>query len=98
MRAIRIALSLVLVALGAGCAGPNPNPGERTSDMALLAGNFDRAVEVLEPRAEAGEPWAQLRPGTFYENGCGVERDLQKAEYWYKQAAAQKAEGNWKAP
>jgi hypothetical protein len=79
----------------AGCAGPNPNPGERTTDMAWTSSNFKRAVEVARPRAEAGEPWAQLRLGIFYENGWGIEKDIEKAEYWYKKAAAQKATGDW---
>lgn len=79
----------------AGCAGPNPNPEERTTDMAWTSNDFKRAVEVATPRAEAGEPWAQLRLGIFCENGWGTEKNLDKAEYWYKKAAAQKSTGDW---
>ncbi len=78
-----------------GCAGPNPNPGERTTDTAWMSGEFDKAVSVVKPRAEAGEPWAQIRLGIFYENGWGVAQDNLKAEYWYKKAAAQKESGDW---
>jgi len=78
-----------------GCAGPNPNPGERTSDMALYHSKYKRAFEIVKPSAEAGEPWAQLRLGIFYENGWGTKVDVDKAEYWYKQAAAQKASDAW---
>ena len=90
-------LSILLSALFllSACAGPNPNPGERTTDMAWSSGNFNRAYSVVAPRAERGEPWAQLRLGIFYENGWGVDQDYKKAEYWYKKAAAQKASGNW---
>ena len=85
--------SAVLVLLTSGCAGPNPNPGERTTDIAWTAGNFKRAFEIAKAKADTGEPWAQLRFGIFYENGWGVERNLEKAEYWYRQAAIQTAIG-----
>jgi TPR repeat protein len=90
-----IAGIFALAVLTGGCAGPNPNPGERTADTAMLSSNFLRAVEIAKPKAESGEPWAQLRLGIFYENGWGVERSLEKAEYWYKKAAMQKATGDW---
>lgn len=90
-------LSIILSALLllSACAGPNPNPGERTTDMAWTRGDFARAYSVVEPRAERGEPWAQLRLGIFYYNGWGTDQNFKKAEYWYKKAAAQKASGNW---
>ena len=87
-------LSIFLLA-ATGCAGPNPNPGERTTDMAWTSSNFQHAFEVAKPKAEAGEPWAHLRLGIFYENGWGTEADIAKAEYWYKKAISQKAEGDW---
>lgn len=86
---------LIAFFLLSACAGPNPNPGERTTDMAWMSGKFGRAFSIVEPRAERGEPWAQLRLAIFYENGWGVEKDDKKAEYWYKKAAAQKASGDW---
>ncbi len=81
--------------IATGCAGPNPNPGERTADKAWNSGNYQRAFEITKPRAEANEPWAQLRMGIFYANGWGTNVDLAKAEYWYKKASVQKAEGDW---
>ena len=78
-------LFLLFLAIS-GCAGPNPNPGERTTDMAWTSNNFQRAFEVTKPRAESGEPWAQLRLGIFFENGWGTEVDVSKAEYWYKKS------------
>jgi hypothetical protein len=88
-----------IVLLGAlllsGCAGPNPNPGERTTDMAWLSGNFERAFSTVKPKAEQGQPWAQLRLGIFYENGWGVEKNTRKAVEWYKKALEQKATGDW---
>ncbi|MCP5265698.1 MAG: SEL1-like repeat protein [Burkholderiaceae bacterium] len=63
--------------------------------MAWTSGAFARALEIEKPRAEAGEPWAQLRLGIFYANGWGVTRDAERAEYWYRRAEAQKADGDW---
>ena len=85
----------IFLSIVVGCAGPNPNPGERTTDMAWTSNNFQRAFELAKPRAEAGEPWAQLRLGIFYENGWGTEVDVSKAEYWYKKAIAQKGQDDW---
>jgi len=85
----------VIVLVVSGCAGPNPNPGERTTDMAWNSNNFKRAFEIAKPRAEAGEPWAQLRLGIFYATGNGTKVDLDKAEYWYKKTIAKKASGDW---
>ena len=89
-----IATVLILLIVS-GCAGFNPNPGERTTDMAWTRGDYQRAFSVAAPRAEAGEPWAQMRLGIFYENGWGTKADIDKAEYWYKKAMSQKASGDW---
>lgn len=88
-------LVALLVIAATGCAGPNPNPGERITDAAWTSSDYKRAFEVAKPRAEGGEPWAQLRLGIFYENGWGTDKDAEKAEYWYKKAAAQKSTGDW---
>jgi TPR repeat protein len=39
--------------------------------------------------AAAGDAYAQLNLGAAYDNGIGVKRDLDKALYWYQQAAEQ---------
>jgi TPR repeat protein len=87
-----ILLALILMT---GCAGPNPNPGERTTDVSWSSGDYVRAFQTAKPYADAGEPWAQLRMGQFYENGWGTEQNTEMAEYWYKKAAAQEATGAW---
>jgi TPR repeat protein len=63
--------------------------------MAWTSDDFDRAFRIAKPSAEAGEPWAQLRLGIFHANGWGTAQDVEKAEYWYRKAAAQKASGDW---
>ena len=91
----RIFWALIISVIASGCAGPNPNPGERSTDMAWTSRDYQGAFERVVPRAEAGEPWAQLRLGIFYKKGWGTTVDLEKAEYWYKKAAEQKASGGW---
>ena len=77
------------------CAGPNPNPGERTADIFWYENKYDKAVNIIKPRAEQGLPWAQLRIGVAYQLGLGVEKDFSQALMWYKKVAVQKAEGKW---
>lgn len=89
-------LRVVGALLMAGCAGLNPNPGERTADLAWEHGDYARALSVIRPRAERGEPWAQLRLGVAYELGRGVPKDPQQAVHWHQQVAVQEATG-WSA-
>ncbi len=73
----------------------NPNPGERTADTNWERRNYSRSLEVVRPRAESGEPWAQLRLAMYYDNGMGIEVDMKEAIKWYKKAALQMGEGKW---
>ena len=86
---------LTCVLLLSACAGFNPNPGERNVDVAWNANNVEQAYRQAIQKAQLGEPWAQLRVGIFYENGWGVEQNIDKAEYWYKQAAVQETTSQW---
>lgn len=90
-----IVIAVVAAITTCGCAGMNPNPGERTIDTAWTAGDYARAFALVKPHAEAGEPWAQLRLGIFFENGWGTEQNASQAESWYRKAAAQTATGDW---
>lgn len=47
------------------------------------------ALWWFEQAAELGHPEAQINMGLIYANGEGVDRDLDKALYWYSKAAAQ---------
>ncbi|WP_042700469.1 tetratricopeptide repeat protein, partial [Methanocorpusculum bavaricum] len=48
-----------------------------------------RAVEQCTKAAEQGDAHAQNNLGASYEDGEGVEKDLDKAAYWYTKAAEQ---------
>jgi TPR repeat protein len=78
---------LLITILLSSCAGPNPNPGERTADMGLISGQYDKFAPIVIKQAENGYPWAQLRAGMAYAYGYGVKKDLNKSiKYLYKAA------------
>ena len=52
-------------------------------------GDYATALNEWRPLAEQGDPSAQFRLGSLYENGDGVQRDFVKARQWYEKAAAQ---------
>lgn len=46
-------------------------------------------LDTLDEQARQGDAWAQLNLGAAYDNGIGVERNVDKALYWYQKAAEQ---------
>jgi uncharacterized protein len=50
---------------------------------------YEEALKLLLPIAEAGNPEAQFRVGGIYDGGYGVQQDEETACTWYKKAAAQ---------
>src|SRR6185312_1800004 len=57
------------------------------ADAALRAGAFDRAANLLEQQAKAGDPEAQYKLASLYRLGRGVEQDEAAAFRWMKAAA-----------
>ena len=57
--------------------------------LAYNGGDYATALREWRPLAEQGDPSAQFRLGSLYENGDGVPRDFAKARQWYEKAAAQ---------
>ncbi|MBT4710508.1 MAG: hypothetical protein HOB82_03150 [Alphaproteobacteria bacterium] len=53
------------------------------------AGNFIRAIKLLQPLADQGVAAAQTHLGLMYDEGNGVAVDDAKAIEWYRLAAAQ---------
>lgn len=54
-----------------------------------FADNLILGVRLLNIAAEKGSAAAQYYLGLCYENGCGVEEDIEEAIEWYQKAAAQ---------
>lgn len=62
-----------------------------TTQTSVLAAKFDSGVfEFQQKLANNGSPQAQYKLATMYENGRGVEKDINAAKTWYKKAAANK--------
>lgn len=52
-------------------------------------GDYDRAIALWQPLAQAGDPDAQFNMGQAYKLGRGVKADMASAIDWYRKAAAQ---------
>lgn len=51
--------------------------------------NMDKALKLLTKSTEGDCIFAQMNLAECYENGIGLNYDLEKALYWYKKAALQ---------
>ncbi|MEE8386995.1 MAG: tetratricopeptide repeat protein [Acidiferrobacterales bacterium] len=52
-------------------------------------GNYQQALRIWRPMAEAGHTLAQYNLGVAYARGLGVERDVLVASSWWKRSALQ---------
>lgn len=50
---------------------------------------YELAFTKLLSVADSGNAEAQCMIGTLYQNGLGIERDSNKAAYWYEQSSEQ---------
>src|SRR5262245_9564609 len=81
--------SVALVALLAANAGLAQQSATAAADAALRAGAFDRAANLLQQQAKAGDAEAQYKLASLYRLGRGVEQDEAAAFRWMKLAAGQ---------
>ena len=54
---------------------------------AYLQGDYQKAMEIWKPAAEAGDQVAAFNVGVLYAQGLGVEADPEEAVRWYRQSA-----------
>ncbi len=61
------------------------------SGQTAAAANADAPLqpEILQPMAEHGDVWAQMKLADLYDRGDGVAKDEDQAAGWYAKAAAQ---------
>lgn len=52
----------------------------------------ETSLDELQQQADRGDMNAQFQLGRKYHIGDGVERDMEKAVFWYQKAAAQGAQ------
>lgn len=57
------------------------------AEQALQQGDFQQALSIWIPLAQAGDPESQYRLGFLYKNGQGTQIDDSKAAYWFGKAA-----------
>ena len=54
---------------------------------AAAGGDYQTALALWQPLAEAGHVDAQFNLGLMYDSGTGVPRNLETAASWYRRAA-----------
>ena len=79
----RFAAGILMCAL----LGPTAWAGPGTD--AYQAGDYKRALAILEPQANAGLAEAQFFLGRMRESGQGMEANRERAVFWYRKAAVQ---------
>jgi len=55
--------------------------------VAFIQGDSATAMKIWQPLADKGDKEAQYHLGYMYQTGTGVDKDNQKALFWYNQAA-----------
>ena len=78
-------LVLVPLLLPAGVRAGDYEDGRN----AYITGNYAKALTLLKPLAEDGDPNAQKIMGIMYDYGQGVTKDPVQALHWYTLAATQ---------
>ena len=78
-----LALSLVFSLI------PLARADYESAKAAYEAGEYETALEILIPLAEAGDAKAQNSLGFMYNEGLGVSQDYAEAVKWYGKAAEQ---------
>ena len=85
MKSVRIPLFFALWLSASAFAAET----EQDAADAIKSQDYERAVEIMLPLAEAGSRFAQYNLGVFYEEGIGVEPDAAEAYKWTLLAAKQ---------
>lgn len=82
-----------LILLFQGCAtAPQQSPSDLAHSQAkaaYLANDYQRTIAIAEPRAVAGESWAQYTLGYLYYYGQGAPLDREAGKQWMQRAAEQ---------
>ena len=76
---------LALLLFVTGCCKKELNLKE--ASKAYLRGDYKQAAEIFLPKAETGDPEAQVNIAFMYYCGMHVKQDFSKAAQWYTKAA-----------
>ena len=78
-------VAILLIAL---LTGFNAHADFNDGVVALMMGDYEKAVQILMPLAEtADHAYAQYFVGRMYAGGQGLEQDYDAAAKWYRKAA-----------
>jgi uncharacterized protein len=77
-----VSLMLATIVGRAAFAGPLED-----GSAAYLNGDWAKAIRLLQPLADQGDPRAEELIGRLYERGAGFPRDFHAAVDWYRRAA-----------
>ena len=80
-------MGVLLLALWLAAAPNTENI--KAGNTAYAAGDYETAMSLWLPEAEAGDRVAQFNVGLLYAQGNGVEADPAIAAEWYRQSADQ---------
>lgn len=80
--------TIVALALSMALLAAQAEPMQDALD-ALKRQDYAAAAQLLEPLARAGQAQAQLRLGSLYYHGHGVQESNELALQWYERAARQ---------
>ncbi|MEL0083943.1 MAG: tetratricopeptide repeat protein [Gammaproteobacteria bacterium] len=81
-------LSAVVIGAMLHTSAATPVPAEQLEDgiTAFEMQEYDKAMNLIKPLAEQGDPEAQYFMGTFYWYGSGVTRSSPIAQKWFTKA------------
>lgn len=85
---------LVVIGISSLCTSPALAESCKDGQAAYDAGNYSKAMAVLQPLAAKGDDCAQYQLGEMHMLGRGVPVDKDKARELFKQAATK---GNGRA-
>lgn len=80
--------ALLFAMAGALQAQEKTESNFHTAYAAFTRGDYQTAFDIWLDLAKGGDADAQFNVAALYDNGWGVERDLEKAVLWYERAAA----------
>ena len=86
MRRSALLLATAIGLLGFLGAAP-AHADYQAAEQALEAGDFDKAIPLLDEEAKLGNPVAAYNLGRIYEEGQAVPADFDKAAAYYRIAA-----------
>ncbi len=78
---------LMMTALHLSLAEPIQAQTISDAQMAFNKKDYDTALKLYQPFAEAGDSMAQHRMALMYFNGLGRPKDFQQSLYWFSKAA-----------